>query len=308
MGTAEGIIDLLSDYPGLDSWTMAETYKNKILIWFHPEDLYLLPNGWALKSTNHAETAKRYHAYFDDNDLFGHGLTLNDGDFVFDYACDDGLFCLWAHHHCRQLHYLAMDPNEIRSDVFKTNMALFDLDLKLQNRSLKEHLDAGLERIDLFVAERQETAFHQLQALAEEDWHRLKQIAIPSWQPGEQTGELKAMLEGHGFHLELSERGFYARHRSRARAGLEAKERFLKRAFLSPVKRDAVTIKNWLYDRLGRETQIDVSVIAQWPRNELGEIDKSALPLPEEVSDSPLTGSWARELGVDVICLKPYTA
>jgi iturin family lipopeptide synthetase A len=72
-----------------------------------------------------------YKEVFADEIYFKHGITLNEGDCVFDVGANIGLFTLFTHQKCRNLQSYAFEPIPPTFEALETNINLYNLDVKL---------------------------------------------------------------------------------------------------------------------------------------------------------------------------------
>ena len=96
-----------------------------------PEALYKLPNGLVVAHLNKSETDFVYAEVFQKQSYLQHGITLDDGDCVFDVGANIGLFTLFAAQRCRNLSIYAFEPIPPVFELLRLNVALYDLDVKL---------------------------------------------------------------------------------------------------------------------------------------------------------------------------------
>ena len=92
---------------------------------------YELPNGMVIVHQNRAETDFVYHEIFAEQSYLRHGVTLHDGDCVFDIGANIGLFTLFVGHRCKGLTIYAFEPIPPIFQLLSTNMALYDLNVRL---------------------------------------------------------------------------------------------------------------------------------------------------------------------------------
>jgi len=71
---------------------------------------YTLPNGLTVFHQNQSETDFVYDEIFKDDGYLRHGVTLNDGDCVFDVGANIGLFSLFVGQRCRNATIYAFEP------------------------------------------------------------------------------------------------------------------------------------------------------------------------------------------------------
>ncbi len=100
-----------------------------------PDDAALtlatLPNGLEVAHLNRSETDIIYREIFEDESYLRHGVTLGDGDCVFDVGANIGLFTLFVHHRCRGARVYAFEPIPPTFNVLRANVALYGLPVRL---------------------------------------------------------------------------------------------------------------------------------------------------------------------------------
>jgi amino acid adenylation domain-containing protein/FkbM family methyltransferase len=89
--------------------------------------VYELPNGLPVVSLNKNETDFLYREIFQEQTYIQHGITLNDGDCVFDVGANIGLFTLFVGQMCKDATIYAFEPIPAVFDVLRANTALYDL-------------------------------------------------------------------------------------------------------------------------------------------------------------------------------------
>jgi natural product biosynthesis luciferase-like monooxygenase protein/FkbM family methyltransferase len=97
---------------------------------------YRLANGMIVAHHSGLQTNIIYREVFEDKVYLQHGITLNDGDCVFDVGANIGLFTLFAHQQCKKPVVYAFEPIPPTFDLLSTNVALYGLDVKLFNCGL----------------------------------------------------------------------------------------------------------------------------------------------------------------------------
>ncbi len=95
------------------------------------QPLHLLPNGLKVAHLNKNETEVIYKEIFEDFTYLRHGITLHDGDTVFDVGANIGLFSLFVHHVCRDAKVFAFEPIPSTVKQLKANVSLYDLNVKV---------------------------------------------------------------------------------------------------------------------------------------------------------------------------------
>nr|UYH37519.1 amino acid adenylation domain-containing protein [Myxococcaceae bacterium MCy9487] len=83
-----------------------------------------LPNGMAISHLNPGETDFLYEEIFQQRGYLRHGVTLRDGDCVFDVGANIGLFTLFAAQQARDIRVFAFEPIPRIFDKLRMNLAL----------------------------------------------------------------------------------------------------------------------------------------------------------------------------------------
>ncbi|HKU74236.1 MAG TPA: amino acid adenylation domain-containing protein [Pyrinomonadaceae bacterium] len=95
------------------------------------QPLHQLPNGLRVAHLNKNETEVIYKEIFEDFTYLRHGITLRDGDTVFDVGANIGLFSLFVHHVCRDAKVFAFEPIPSTVKQLKANVSLYDLNVRV---------------------------------------------------------------------------------------------------------------------------------------------------------------------------------
>ncbi len=99
---------------------------------------YLLPNNLAVAQINKNETDYIYKEIFELQAYLKHGISLNDGDCIFDAGANIGLFSVFANLACRSAKIYAFEPNPRVYNVLRANASLYCPGIKLFNYGLAE--------------------------------------------------------------------------------------------------------------------------------------------------------------------------
>ena len=91
---------------------------------------YRLPNGMAVAQLNKNETDYMYGEIFERQAYLRHGITINDGDCIFDVGANIGLFMLFAGQICKNPKVYSFEPNPIVSAILSANALLHGHDVK----------------------------------------------------------------------------------------------------------------------------------------------------------------------------------
>jgi amino acid adenylation domain-containing protein/FkbM family methyltransferase len=95
------------------------------------DPLYRLPNHLEVFHLNKNETDVIFKEIFDDEVYLKHGISLNDGDCVFDVGANIGLFTLYVHSRCRNVRVYAFEPIPPIFEKLRSNVGLYGLPVKL---------------------------------------------------------------------------------------------------------------------------------------------------------------------------------
>ncbi len=93
--------------------------------------LYELPNGMPVLHQNKSETEFLYEEIFVEQSYLRHGVTLKDGDCVFDVGANVGLFTLFVSEHCKDATIFAFEPIPPTFELLRLNTKLYGLDVQL---------------------------------------------------------------------------------------------------------------------------------------------------------------------------------
>ena len=100
--------------------------------------LYTLPNGLEVACFDQTEARDLYKMIFEERNYLKHGITLNDGDCVFDVGANIGMFALFAHQMCSNVDLYAFEPLPPTFDKCRANMALYGLNARLFDCGLSD--------------------------------------------------------------------------------------------------------------------------------------------------------------------------
>jgi len=99
---------------------------------------YTLPNGMVVAQLSDFQTNIAYREIFELETYLKHGITLNDGDCVFDVGANRGFFTLFANQKCRNVRFYAFEPIPTTFEVLRTNVKLHNVDARLFNYGLSD--------------------------------------------------------------------------------------------------------------------------------------------------------------------------
>ena len=90
-----------------------------------------LPNGLEIAHLNRGETDFLYREIFERESYFQHGITIKDGDIVFDVGANIGMLALFVHQRCRGAQVFAFEPIPAVFEVLSINVETHGLNARL---------------------------------------------------------------------------------------------------------------------------------------------------------------------------------
>src|SRR5262249_44277787 len=100
---------------------------------------YELPNGMVILHQKKNETDFMYKEIFEEQTYWKHGITLGEGDCIFDVGANIGLFTLFVGCMCNNAVIYAFEPIPPVFDVLRLNTTLYCLHVQL--------FDCGLSNV-----------------------------------------------------------------------------------------------------------------------------------------------------------------
>ncbi len=97
---------------------------------------YRLPNGAAVAQLNKNETDYIYQEIFGRQAYLRHGITIKDGDCIFDVGANIGLFTLFANQIAKRPRLYSFEPNPEVYEILSANATLYGSDVRLFNCGL----------------------------------------------------------------------------------------------------------------------------------------------------------------------------
>jgi len=101
-------------------------------------NLLRLPGGLEIACLNRNEASLIYEEIFEDEVYLKHGVTLVDGDCVFDVGANVGLFTLFVHERSANSRVYAFEPAPVTFGQLRSNVALYGLEATLFNCGLAD--------------------------------------------------------------------------------------------------------------------------------------------------------------------------
>ncbi|MDT5269738.1 MAG: hypothetical protein QOH49_1924, partial [Acidobacteriota bacterium] len=97
-----------------------------------------LPNGMSVSHVSAVHAHGAYREIFEENVYLKHGITLADGDCVFDVGANIGMFSLFVSQRCRDVTLHAFEPIPPTFEVLRNNVELYGLKAQLYECGLAE--------------------------------------------------------------------------------------------------------------------------------------------------------------------------
>ena len=104
---------------------------------------YFLPNGLELKHLNKNETDFLYNEIFIDNTYLRGGVSIKDGDTIFDVGANIGLFSLYAKTRAKGLKIYAFEPVPELFEILSSNIHRYVDGVKLFEMAISSHSDGA---------------------------------------------------------------------------------------------------------------------------------------------------------------------
>lgn len=89
-------------------------------------EYYKLPNGLSIRHLNKHETDFVYNEVFEEQVYLKHGITINDGDCVFDIGANIGMFSLFVQQSYRDVKIYAVEPAPELCEIIKFNTSVYN--------------------------------------------------------------------------------------------------------------------------------------------------------------------------------------
>ena len=95
------------------------------------QHLYKLPNNLLVAHLNKNETDYIYREIFELQAYLRHGITVNDGDVVFDVGANIGLFTVFVNQICKRPQVYAFEPNPVVHEFASVNARAYGAEVKV---------------------------------------------------------------------------------------------------------------------------------------------------------------------------------
>jgi amino acid adenylation domain-containing protein/FkbM family methyltransferase len=99
---------------------------------------YRLPNGAAVAQLNKNETNYIYQEIFERQAYLRHGITIKDGDCIFDVGANIGLFTVFANQIAKRPRTYSFEPNPAVYEILKANAKLYGSEVRLFSCGLSD--------------------------------------------------------------------------------------------------------------------------------------------------------------------------
>jgi amino acid adenylation domain-containing protein/FkbM family methyltransferase len=148
------------------------------------QDRYLLPNNMAIVHRNTYETDFFYSQIFEEHTDLKHGITIHDGDCIFDVGANIGLFTLFVNQLADKVSVFAFEPIPPIFEALRINTNLYAANTKIFQHGLSDEM-----RIVEFTYYPQSSCQSGYYADVDEDMQILKEIMLNQHQNlAEHTG------------------------------------------------------------------------------------------------------------------------
>jgi FkbM family methyltransferase len=104
---------------------------------------YKLPNGMAIVHQNKIETDIMYKEIFEYQAYLRHGMTIRDGDCIFDVGANIGLFTLFVRQHFKDTAIYTFEPSPPIFELLSINTRLYTSNVKLYNFGISNENKTG---------------------------------------------------------------------------------------------------------------------------------------------------------------------
>jgi len=130
-GVLEAAVTVSADELGSKSLVAYVVPRHPTLPDVIGKQLYRLPNNLPIHHLNKNETDLIYEEIFEDEIYLKYGVTLNDGDCVFDVGANIGLFTLFVCRRAQNVQVYAFEPIPPTYETLQANVKLHGLNVKL---------------------------------------------------------------------------------------------------------------------------------------------------------------------------------
>ncbi|AOY83566.1 MULTISPECIES: FkbM family methyltransferase [Moorena] len=176
---------------------------------------YQLPNNLVIVHENEQETEELYQEIFEKQTYIKHGITIHDGDCIFDIGANIGMFTLFAQQICKNARLFSFEALPDVFELLQINASLYGSNAKVFNFGLSKHSKTissfihkqNIEKIDLLKINADQPQLDILAGIKEKDWEKIQQIVMEVDQitAGIKLKQITNLLQRKGYQLVIDQ-------------------------------------------------------------------------------------------------------
>ncbi|AOX03111.1 hypothetical protein BJP34_29990 [Moorena producens PAL-8-15-08-1] len=176
---------------------------------------YHLPNKLVIVHENEQETNELYQEIFEEKTYIKHGITIHDGDCIFDIGANIGMFTLFAQQICKNARLFSFETLPDVFELLQINASLYGSNAKVFNFGLSKHSKSissmihqhNIEKIDLLKINADQPQLDILAGIKEKDWEKIQQIVMEVDQitAGIKLKQITNLLQRKGYQLVIDQ-------------------------------------------------------------------------------------------------------
>ncbi|NEO05717.1 FkbM family methyltransferase [Moorena sp. SIO3I8] len=176
---------------------------------------YQLPNHLVIVHENEQKTDELYQDIFEKQTYIKHGITIHDGDCIFDIGANIGMFTLFAQQICKNARLFSFEalPDvfellQINASLYGSNAKVFSFGLSKHSKTISSIIhQQNIEKIDLLKINADQPQLDILAGIKEKDWEKIQQIVIEVDQitAGIKLKQITNLLQRKGYQLVIDQ-------------------------------------------------------------------------------------------------------